>query len=469
MTTFQDPPPQSRRAVRQNERADLQFPPPQPTGAPPFYADPNAPRETWDTTSRRAAQIPPVAQQAPDAQAPVSGRRSAAGTPNPAPGAEPLNYSTQSRSTGSYEGPSFRSRLDEVSRQETSAPLPPVQSAPPSDPAGYRVRDFSPESRRVAPAETPSWTSGLPQNPGPPSDLNYHTEARPGYGAPAAPAQPGYGQAAPQPTQQQPQYTQQPFPQAAAPAPAQQAPVAQPTQAPEQRLPVEQTLSRRELRALMQAEEEARARATQQLSGAYPQASAAPVQAPPVQQAPAQPQYAQAPQQAQPQYAQAPEQTQQPQRQRPQAQQPQQAQPQHAQPQQAQPVQPQAQQRPQAPQQQPQVAQPQAHAAPVYRPAPPPESYQVPPPEVVMPTVAPEPAANTALTNAIAEFDALAAAEGAQTTVMTRPVGHWSTQADVDDDELPETTINRKVGSGHITTSALVLPAAPGSAPRMSL
>jgi hypothetical protein len=44
------------------------------------------------------------------------------------------------------------------------------------------------------------------------------------------------------------------------------------------------------------------------------------------------------------------------------------------------------------------------------------------------------------------------------------PVGHWSTQASIDDDEqVQENTFSRNVGatSGAITTSALVLPSIP--------
>jgi hypothetical protein len=41
-------------------------------------------------------------------------------------------------------------------------------------------------------------------------------------------------------------------------------------------------------------------------------------------------------------------------------------------------------------------------------------------------------------------------------------VGHWSTQLDADDagDEF-DTTVNRRIGSGHAATSALVLPTVP--------
>ncbi len=105
-------------------------------------------------------------------------------------------------------------------------------------------------------------------------------------------------------------------------------------------------------------------------------------------------------------------------------------------------------------------------------------------------SVAPEPEPNTALTNAMAEFDALAAQPVEpvaapqpvqplappqpvvapmsapepvqQDPAWSRPVGHWSTQADLDDETQPyESTISRKVSSGHATTNALVLPVTP--------
>ena len=104
MTTFHDPQPQSRRAVRQSERADEnenqagftegQDSPPQQYSAPAA--------DMWDTVSRRAAQLPPVSTL----QEPSAGRRAA--TP-PVAQPEPLIYSTQSRpAMPSYEGPTFR-------------------------------------------------------------------------------------------------------------------------------------------------------------------------------------------------------------------------------------------------------------------------------------------------------------------------------------------------------------------------
>ena len=65
MTTYQDPQPQSRRAMRQGERGEtpeqqeqVAFPGQTP---PQFYPDSVNAREMWDTTARRAAQLPPAA------------------------------------------------------------------------------------------------------------------------------------------------------------------------------------------------------------------------------------------------------------------------------------------------------------------------------------------------------------------------------------------------------------------------
>ena len=51
-----------------------------------------------------------------------------------------------------------------------------------------------------------------------------------------------------------------------------------------------------------------------------------------------------------------------------------------------------------------------------------------------------------------------------QTGGWSAPVGHWSRQADLDDEEQPfENTVTREVGGGNVatTTSALVLPEMP--------
>lgn len=48
-------------------------------------------------------------------------------------------------------------------------------------------------------------------------------------------------------------------------------------------------------------------------------------------------------------------------------------------------------------------------------------------------------------------------------TTGERPIGHWTTQSEIDDrTQVNESTISRRVGSGAITTSALVLPSIPG-------
>lgn len=48
-------------------------------------------------------------------------------------------------------------------------------------------------------------------------------------------------------------------------------------------------------------------------------------------------------------------------------------------------------------------------------------------------------------------------------TTGERPIGHWTTQSDIDDrDQVSSSTISRTIGSGALTTSALVLPALPG-------
>jgi hypothetical protein len=134
------------------------------------------------------------------------------------PLAEPLTYSTQSRpQVPSYDGPSFRNRAV----TETGSP----------EQQQFRVRDFSPEGRRAAPSAPSSWSQVASPNS---SDLDYHTEARPAAEAPPA-------QAAPAPIAE--------LPPSIAPA--------QPYPAYASQLPVEHTLTRRELRAMQQAEEAA--------------------------------------------------------------------------------------------------------------------------------------------------------------------------------------------------------------------
>jgi hypothetical protein len=303
--------------------------------------------------------------------------------------AEPLNYSTASRqlSTPSYDPQSFRSRLD---ARQAQAEAPQAQT---DDQSSFRVRDFSPEGRRAAQAaERPAPQAWSPATPA--TDLHYQTEVREGFGAPQVPAAP------PPPISQVPQQyatpsVQQPTAppqsytepqQSVAPQYAVPTPSAQPPQPGQQwsDAPGEQTLSRRELRALF-AQEDAAALGTQQpvtrdahvVPAAWP-AQQAPAQLPPLQQPP-------------------------------------------------------------------------VPARAAY------EATRIP--EVVMPQ-APQPSTNTAMTNALDEFDALTRSGSVAEAAWTPPVGHWSTQADLGD-EFPETTINRRVGSGSTATSALVLPSVP--------
>lgn len=367
MTTYQDPQPQSRRAVRQSERGDT----PEQQAAPQFYADPNALHEMWDTTARRAAQLPPSAPR-PDAAAAPSGRR-AAQAATPAPTAEPLTYSTQGAPVAPPAPPAtplFRPRGSSAAPVDRLAPEQvPTQAMPVQSDAAYRVRDFSPEGRRAAAPVQPA-----PIEPAsPPSDLDYHTEARLHYEVPVAPISEIPAYIAPAPV---------PMPEPVQPTPIDLLPPSAPG------VPTEQTLSRRELRALQHAEEL-----------------------------------------------------------------------QHSDPQ---PI------------------------APLVEPT---RAVQAPGPAAAFPAApfppAPEPDVNTALTNAITEFDQLfqsqpapveqppapaAEAHAAPPTPQgidepspwTPPTGHWSVQADLDDDEFHETTVNRTVGSASATTSALVLPTVPG-------
>ncbi len=256
MTTFQDPQPQSRRAVRQSERGDTSEP---VEAAPAFYPTAPPPADTWDTVARRAAQLPPTP---PRAEAPAaSGRRSAHPAPVP-PTSEPLNYSTEGRAPVQREPEPqaqppvqpvqqmFRPRGSSTTpqaapaAQQAASPVAqpdaqPSSPRPADEQQSFRVRDFSPEGRRASapqswldasatPAAAPA-TAPTPASA--PSDLDYHTEARLHYEVPVVPAQ-----TAPDPTIDR--HT-------------------------EPGLPIEQTLTRRELRAQIALD--------QQASGAVPE------------------------------------------------------------------------------------------------------------------------------------------------------------------------------------------------------
>ncbi len=223
MTTYQEPQPVSRRAARQHERAESHEGVPTESisaggqFAQPSLVDPGQPGYSagsdalWDTLARRAAQLPRTTPEpyAPAGEAgaiPSQGGRRAAGEQSgnrPAP--EPLNYTT----VGGF----------------------PLQFAPPQNPAAsvypdsqateFRTRDFSPESRRSL------REAAQVQNP------------------------------FPAPTAYQAHDTFQPAPSFGYPASVPEAPraVAAPPMPIVDPLPIEQTLTRRELRALLNAEQ----------------------------------------------------------------------------------------------------------------------------------------------------------------------------------------------------------------------
>jgi hypothetical protein len=115
MTTYQDPPLQSRRAARQGERA----------------------------------QAEGTTQSVPDS-ADSAARAVAAGT------AEPLNYATTSRPPlPQYDGQNLRPRRTFESAEH--AVLPPTETLPNETVSSYRPRDFSPEGRRSAPTWSPQY------------------------------------------------------------------------------------------------------------------------------------------------------------------------------------------------------------------------------------------------------------------------------------------------------------------------
>jgi len=398
MTTYQDPPLQSRRAVRQGERPEAQQP-----------SSPFAP-----------PQVP----------------RTAAGA------GEPLSYVTQNRPPlPGYENSGASSDAPSAHRGRRAAE--PAAASPSSDPQqSFRPRDFSPEARTAPPAWSPEQDreSGL---------VEYHTQARANVVPPPPP------------------------PAASLAASLAGAP------------PEEQTLSRRELRALREE-----AGITAQETGPVVPLAAAPQ---PVAPAPAP-----APQLVEPPAASAPPapapstqldsamaefdalagRTTEEALSRRAAR--------RAAPE---PVAPEP-----APQQyvsesvpvtsQPYVSESVPVPAPQHYvsesvPVPAPQQYvsesvPVPAPQQYVsesvPVPAPQPQAFVAPPEpapvAPAQFAppvAPAAAEPVAPTTGERPVGHWTNQSDLDDRiQVNPSTISRTVGSGALTTSALVLPSIPG-------
>lgn len=241
MTTFQDPPPQSRRAIRLSERAE--------TNGPQQTTPPESAVTYNQFTGEQPPVVNPVLQQTPVSQ--PSGRRSRAASPDgPAnstttppdgfssPQAEPLTYATQ------------------------GSPVAPQQTSPVATPTDqpYRVRDFSPEGRRAAqqPAQPTAWQNPPQQSPDA-APLDYRTQAGPPVvsAPPAAAAPEAETVEAPAEQPEQPQAAPSAFlpPSQVAPQPTSHA-------VPVSAAPVEQTLTRRELRAQLAAAEAAAAQAS---------------------------------------------------------------------------------------------------------------------------------------------------------------------------------------------------------------
>jgi hypothetical protein len=275
MTTFHEPPAQSRRAARQSERgesAEFSVRPGVYNPEHPASATQSAPR---DNTDPRAASSesgfpssPPAAdpRTTPSSPQEGSGRRSRVRSESPglydvptvppttaataAGNGEPLTYLTQD--TPLFSGPDSarvaqpmtspenrtQSLADRLSHN--SAPQAPAQPA--DEKPAYRVRDFSPEGGRRAARAAETAAAHVP--------LSYQTQQPPlpvpEETLPARSA--NLGNPATLPDQQE-QFV--PPSATAPPAPrAQSAPVVS--------APPEQTLTRRELRAL-QAEQDAAA------------------------------------------------------------------------------------------------------------------------------------------------------------------------------------------------------------------
>jgi hypothetical protein len=130
MTTFQDPPPQSRRAVRQSERGES---PQQPTpaataagaaeSATPYEFDSTVANDSTATPPAAAPSTPPGEQAAAP---PHSGRRAQQGRA-PAP-------------------------PDAQTSQPLASSPPPAPPGETPEQAAYRLRDFSPGARRTSDA-----------------------------------------------------------------------------------------------------------------------------------------------------------------------------------------------------------------------------------------------------------------------------------------------------------------------------
>ena len=496
MTTFQDPPPQSRRAVRQSERGEAA----EPSVRPSFVAPQPAPfadqqqRDMWDTTARRVAQLP-TSQPRPEAEAPTAGRRAASVTP------EPLTYSTQQRpQVPTYDGP-FRNS-PAAPQDPIAAPndaLPPTQALPRTEQPSYRVRDYSPEARPAAAA----WNAATsPTQATPPTDLEYHTEARRLTAVPPLPPEPTRS-----PLTAVPPLASEPTPPPVSAVTSAVTPVATPPESAAASTAPETTLSRRELRAMLLAESTPLAPPAQLIEPApWPQPAEATAEtlALPTQQpvdAPTDEPQAWPFAFGEPV---APAAAPQPEFSDPFEPQPVEPQPVAPQPIAPEPVAPETAPEPSpsdgaralfgdimTPISAPLTVTPEVPERRIESPTSwsvsLPEQQELAPAASPLPPAAPEPVANTALTNAISEFDALAfsvpapaavepsapvaatpvdsvvavpvASTPAPESAWSPPVGHWSRQRDLEDETQPyENTISRRIGSGSATTNALVLP-----------
>ena len=431
MTTFQDPPPQSRRAVRQSER-----------GETPATTDAVTPDAAAFDGSAFSTPTPstPVAPPAP--AAPQSGRRAqqratppAAEAPQtpftpPVSAGEPLTYATQNR-----VGPP---PTEQFIQEPLAAQPPPIPAQQPvAQPQGeFRVRDFSPEGGRRSAINreqqaAPAFAA--------PVDLDYHTQGAIPGATPLAPAEQQIEDTINHTLSRRELREMRAAEQDSAPALRlpeaidtllNSGPIDIPTLAPPpgQSQALAEAMAEFDLLTRSRREAEARARDAQVASlQAQPAGYAQPVGQPePVaQQQPVAQPHPVAQVVAEPFAQQQP---------------PQLVEPQSSVPSAPFPTYPAPGSAPQAPAVQGQYP---PVSAPYSQPVPP---VQAPPVQQPM---------------AQAEADPVFIEPQLPTS---RSSGHWSAQVDAEDDELPfENTLSRTVGSNTsaITTSALVLPSVP--------
>lgn len=258
MTTFSDPP-LSRRAARQGEAGDAR-----PATPPPFAAD----SESASDQQQGSAAAPPSAAT------------------HVAP--EPLTYVTQARRPlPDYDGPHFRARPAESEHDE-------AQHSAGGETPGYRVRDYRPESRPT-PSWAPSYTgSTAAAQAADGASLDYQTQARAHVPVPSASA--GDDAAAAGTPAESASVVPDPAmppapPVSAEPAAAASTATPAPSVTPGAPISPERTMTRRELRALREAQEAAAAAAGAPAPTANewlqaPPPAAAPAPAEPVDAAP---------------------------------------------------------------------------------------------------------------------------------------------------------------------------------------